>query len=358
MTELLEHKNLKTKARELLKEKYGFDDSEIFEEFRYTLKNSVKIIIDVVGKNSNKFIAVECGNTSKLKDTCMKEEFGKDNVILLLYDKIILDPLFYRDQKTRKDRITLLKSIYNKYIFEKLKGDKDFCFFEYNEDNKDYFYIGQKRGVWMAFPTKKNTSDGRKLQYEIGFTLDDRGDDNYAIEIGAETNDSIKQFLDLSEKTKLEVVKELKKLPSGFEIQDGTKYKTKSVRLPPYLRNWESTEPIQCNMLSIEDFKEIEHRLNWYLEEGRKFEEYPVLEMVRVSVKKEELSKVLMILKPLYELSFKFRTKKQERVEHDNLESLKKRAKLYEEGLDEEMTEEDYDLIKNAIKRLEQENSV
>jgi len=353
MAEQLEHKKLKTKARELLKEKYGFKDSEIIEEFNYTLENSVKIRIDVVGKNSERFIAIECGNTSRLKEVCLKNEFGKDNVILLPYDKIVLEPLFYKNPKTRKEKINLMKSIYNKYIYDKLKDDKDFGFFEYNEENKDYFYVGQRRDIWMAFPTKKNTIDGRQLQYEIGFTIAYRDDEHYEISIGAETNKSVKQFLDLSTSTKKSIVEELTKLPSGFEIQDGIKYKTEKVRMPPYLRNWELVDPIHCNQINQEKLIEMEKRLSWYLEDGKKFEEYPVLEIVKIVVTKEELEKVLLILKPLYELSFKFRTQKQEQAIHDSLKSLKDRVKLYEMGLDNESFEEDYYRWIKAIKEIE-----
>jgi len=358
MTELLAHKKLKTKARELLKEKYGFKDSEIIEEFNYTLENSVKVRIDVIGKNSERFIAIECGNTSRLKEVCLKNEFGKDNVILLPYDKIVLEPLFYKNPKTRKEKINLMKSIYNRHIYEKLKDDKDFGFLEYNEENKDYFYVGQRRDIWMAFPTKKNTIDGRELQYEIGFTISYKDDEHYEISIGAETNKSVKQFLDLSKSTKDSIIKELKKLPSSFEIQDGIKYKTEKVRMPPYLRNWELVSPIPCNQLSLEILEEMEKRLNWYLDEGKKFEEYPVLEIIRVVIKKEELEKVLMILKPIYELSFKFRTQKQERAIHDSLKSLKDNLKLYEAGLDDESSEEDYYRWIKAIKEIEKNENL
>lgn len=349
----LKHNQLKTEARKMLKEKYGFSDSEIFEEFPYTFKNSIKIWIDVVGKSSSKIVVVECGDTSRLRLQNLKEELGKDNVIHMPYDKNILAPHFYMNPKTRKDKIILLKSVYNKFIFEKMKEDSDFEFFEYNEKNKDYFYIGKRRDIWMAFPSKKNTIDGKQLQYEIGFTIDYQDDDHYTICIGAETNNSVKQFLELSDKTKDSILEELKKLPSNFEIQDGIKYKTERVRMPPYLRNWEMTEPIQCNQISIDKLNEIEKRLRWYLEEGMKFEEYPVFAMVRVLVKKEELSKVLMILKPLYELSFKFRTQKQDRIEHDSLELMKKRVKLFELGFDTEMEEEDYERTINAIRDIE-----
>jgi len=354
MGESINHKQLKTKARELLREKYGFLDSEIFEEFDYTLKNSVLIIIDVVGKNSGKFVAVECGNTPKLKQTCMKEEFGEENVILLPYDKIILAPLFYCDPKTRKEKTNLLKSIYNEYIYKKLKEDKDFQFIEYNQENAPYFYIGKKGEIWMAFPTKKNSIIGKDLQYEIGFTICYRGDNSYEITIGAQTNNSIRQFLELSETTKEKLIEELNRLPSGFEIQDGIKYKTEKVRMPPYLRNWEAIKPIPCNQISITELKEIEKRLRWYLEEGGKFEEYPILEIIRITIKKEELVKALLILKPIYESSFKFRTTKQEKVVHDELEVLKRRKAHMEMGLEEESIPGEFDRICKGIKELEE----
>lgn len=354
MTESIEHKQLKTKARELLKEKYGFKDSEIFEEFNYILKNSVKIEIDVVGKNSERFVAVECGNTPKLKQVCMISELGKENVVLLPYNKIILDPLFYKeDVETTKKKIKMLKSIYNKYIFDKLKSDKDFGLFEYNEENKDYFHVGHIRGVWMAFPTKKNTPDGKKLQYEIGFTISYNDEEHYEISIGAETNGSINQFLSLSNNTLNKIVTELNKLPSNFETQDGIKYKTEKITMPPYLRNWDENEPVSCNRLSIEELEEIKKRLVWYLNEGSKFKEWPVFALVKTIVKKEELAKVIMILKPLFELSFKFRTEKQEKTTHDSIKSLKEMVRSYEEGFDEESSEEDYNGWKQALKKLE-----
>jgi len=356
MVESIEHKKLKTKARELLKEKYGFNDSQISEEYPYTLKNSVLIIIDVVGKNSEKFIAVECGNTSKLKEVNMKNELGKDNVILLPYDKIILEPLFYKDAKTRKEKIRLLKSIYNEHIFKQLKEDKDFQLFEYNEENSNYFYIGKKRAIWMAFPTKKSTIEGKKLQYEINFTLEYMGENDYEITINAETNDAVKQFIALSERTKNLIIDELKKLPSGFLTQWGIKYKTEKVRMPPYLRNWEISEPIPSNQMDKDKLNEIQKNLEWYMTEGKRFEEYPILSLVNVKIKKEEFAKAMLILKPLYELSFKFRTEKQETAIHDSLKSLKQQKIMYETGLDEEMTEDDYYRVLKAIK--EQENSV
>jgi len=355
MGESINHKKLKTEARKLLKEKYKFNESEIFEEYRYVLKNSISIIIDVVGKNSGRFIAVECGNTSKLKEVCMREEFGKGNVILLPYNKVILAPLFYCNPKTRKEKTNLLKSVYNEHIYKRLKEDKDFQFMEYNQENDPYFYIGKKREIWMAFPTKKNSIIGKDLQYEIGFTLGYKEDNSYEITIGAQTNASIKQFLELSETTKEKILEELNKLPSGFEVQDGIKYKTEKVRMPPYLRNWETTKPVSCNQISIIKLKEMEKRLKWYLEEGGKFEEYPILEIIRIIIKKEELAKVLLILKSLYELSFKFRTTKQEKVIHDDLKVLKRRKGHMIMGLEEESIPGEFDRICKRIEELEKD---
>ena len=359
MTELLPHKELKTEARKTLREKYGFNDKEIIEEYSYILKNKVKVRIDIVGKSNNKFIAVECGNTSKLKQSALIEEFGKENVLLLPYSENILKSYYYEELKPRKDRIMLLKSVYNEYIYEKLKDDKDFSLLKYSTEDEHYFYVGKKTGIWMAFPTKKSVAIGKNLQFEINFTLHLTKDNLFEIAINAETNPSVKQFLDLTENTKERIIEELRKLPSGFETQDGFKYKTPSHRGPPLPRNWESTEPISCNQMNIDKLNEMESRLSWYLRDGggKDFEEYPAFILAKIIVRKEELSKVMMGLKQLYLLSFKFRTKEQEKVTHDSKELYQKKMKSYELGFDTESTDEDYQRWEDALKRIEQENS-
>ena len=47
-------------------------------------------------------------------------------------------------------------------------------------------------------------------------------------------------------------------------------------------------------------------------------------------------------LRDIYELSFKFRTQKQEKVTHDLLEELETKIRRFENDLDEENSEEDY----------------
>lgn len=350
-SESIEHLELKRKAREILINEYGFKDNEITEEYPHILSNGVRIEIDVFSKNSDGLKAVECGNVSKLKLIAMKNEFGKENVIHIPYSETVLKSLFYGD-KDLSSKKQLLKAVFNEEIYEKLKEDKDYGFMEYNEKNKDYFYIGRYE-PWMAFPTNRSIINGRKLMYEINFTISYIDKETYEITINAETQDSIKQFIELTDNTKEKIFEELKKLPSNFSTQDGIKYKTEKIRLPPWPRNWEVTEPTPCNQLTQEKLIEIENRLKWYLLEGNKFEEYPIFSLVRIQVRKKDLAKTLLLLKPIYLLSFQFRTKKEEKAVHDVLETLKQRRNAILGGFIPEATQEEYEEIELQIAKME-----
>jgi len=67
------------------------------------------------------------------------------------------------------------------------------------------------------------------------------------------------------------------------------------------------------------------------------------------------LAKVLLILKSLYELSFKFRTTKQEKVIHDDLKVLKRRKGHMIMGLEEESIPGEFDRICKRIEELEKD---
>ncbi|MBS3074870.1 hypothetical protein J4429_00265 [Candidatus Pacearchaeota archaeon] len=352
-SESIEHLELKRKAREILTNKYGFKDNEITEEYPHILSNGVRIEIDVFAKNSNGLKAIECGSVSKLKLITMKNEFGKENVIHIPYSEAVLKSLFYGD-KDLSSKKQLLKAVFNEEIYEKLKEDKDYGFLEYNDKNKDYFYIGRFES-WMAFPTNRSIIDGRKLMYEINFTISYIDKETYEITINAETNDSVSQYIELTDNTKDKIFDELKKLPSNFFTQDGIKFKTEKRRLPPLPRNWEVTEPTPCNQLTKEKLIEIENRLKWYLSEGGKFEEYPILSLVRINVRKKDLAKTLLILKPIYLLSFKFKTKKEEKAVHDSLESLKQRRNAILSGFIPEATQEEYEDLEVQIAKMQKE---
>ena len=158
----------------------------------------------------------------------------------------------------------------------------------------------------MAIPSGTGTI-GKDIQYEVNFTLDYINPNTFEITINSETNPAVRQFLECMrvEENELKLLELFKKLPSICETQWGYKYQTKNVRLPARLpRNWEISKPYQSNKMTLEDLRELENVLKFHLDYGGKFEEYPVLSIVRLKARKEELAAGFIFLKDLYKLLF------------------------------------------------------
>ena len=90
MTETEKHKKLKLLGRVLLKDK-GYEDTEIFEEYKVEIGNK-SYIVDICGMSKSfdpKATAVECGTTNSEKLINLKLFF--DEVICLPYGILSLD---------------------------------------------------------------------------------------------------------------------------------------------------------------------------------------------------------------------------------------------------------------------------
>ena len=157
----------------------------------------------------------------------------------------------------------------------------------------------------MAIPTATGTF-GPNLMYEINFTIHYVEHDLFEVTINSETNVAVKQFIEqmVLKDNQLKLLELFKKLPDICFIQVGYKFKDKKHRAPPYPRNWEETSPYQCNKLSISKLEEMREFLNFYLLNGTKFEEYPIISIVSAKIRRQDLSSLFKILKPIYKLLF------------------------------------------------------
>ena len=306
--ESLAHLEIKKQASNFLKAK-GFKDSEIYEE--YKIGGIPRgYIIDVVGISSSKNIAIEAGNCDKLKIAVLKGEIGSieikfDEVIHIPYSEAQLRSEFYDEESDNlRESKKFLIATYNEEVYGRLKEDTDFKFQKCIGIDDPNFKIG-RFSSWLIPPTATGTT-GEQLQYEINFCLVHDSGNDFRITINAETNNAVKPFLQQMKlkENKEAILKRLHELPDNCCIQTGYKYKTRKRRMPPLPRNWEDTEPYKCNTLIIEELEEIISYLEFYLDNGSNFEQYPVVAIVDADVRKEDMASMIKLLKKLYKLLF------------------------------------------------------
>jgi hypothetical protein len=310
--ESLAHKQLKKQAKELLK-KLGFSDSEIFEE--YPIKGFPRdFIIDVAGISLTKRAAVECGQLDRLKEAVLRGQIGEldkpfDEVIHLPYPDNILSSEFYDESSTNlSEQKRYLISAYNEEVYEKLKDDADFKFKKCQGPDDANFQIGRFT-PWMVMPTATGTL-GKQLMYEVNFVMFLEEKD-FGINVNAGTNKAIGQFIKqmILKDNQQRLLELFRRLPDNCFIQPGYKFKDAKHRAPPYPRNWEDTKPYLCNKLTVEQLEDIINYLEFYLMNGSKFEQYPVIEITRFErLRKEDLSTAFKLLKQVYVLLFSLDT--------------------------------------------------
>jgi len=310
--ESLAHKELKKDAKKWLKEQ-GFQDNEIKEEYKIS-GTPRGYIIDVVGLSNSRNIAIELGNCDKLKIAVLNGEMGSidisfEEVIHKPYSEAQLQSEMYdENSESIKEQKKLLVASYNEEVYNKLKDDTELQFQECKGVDDPEFKIGWF-DVWMAIPCATGTF-GQGLQYEINFAISYIKKDLFQITINSETNPAVKQYLGqmalIDNREKL--LELFHKLPDICYIQPAYKYKTPKRRMPPLPRNWEDTQPYKCNTLTLEQLDEIIEYLQYYMENGSKFEQYPIISIVYAEVRKEDMSKLFKLLKPLYKMLFTFDT--------------------------------------------------
>lgn len=307
--ESLAHKELKRQAKEKLRS-MGFKDNEIFEEYPINGKPR-GFIIDVAGISENKKIAIECGQLDKLKGAVLKGEIGNtdlkfDELIHLPYSEVLRSEI-YEFSPELKERKKYLVAVYNEEVYLKLNKDEEFRF-EKCEGIDDLKFKMGRFAPWMIIPTATGAS-GSRLMYEINFAISYTKPD-FEVSMGSETNLAVQQFIDQMalKDNQLKLLELFKKLPDICVIQVGYKFRDKKHRAPPLPRNWEDTQPHKCNTLSDKELEEMMEYLDFYLRNGAKFEEYPIITIVDAIVKKEELGSLFKILKPIYNLLFNLDT--------------------------------------------------
>ena len=162
----LAHNYLKKKAKELLLNK-DFKENEIIlsPEYRVFIENLPEGMpkisywdIDVVGINEARKIAVEVGGIDILKISMLKQEGifkeivlkskdGKeinfDEVITIPYENNLPPEFHTKAVENLPEKKKLLIFVYREYIYNKLKDDGDFDFYDHTEENSGLFYHGR-----------------------------------------------------------------------------------------------------------------------------------------------------------------------------------------------------------------------
>lgn len=297
MTESLAHKELKKKAIEQLKHR-GFSADQINEEqwvnFEWEGKKR-RYRVDVLGDNGEKKVIFQVGNHSAFQIDLLKKYF---ETIYISYPAFNPYPKIKEDKETLQEKKEDLFRTYNK-IAEHFKNDEVFDFIEYNNKTSDTFKIG-KDGAWLLIPTAE-TATRHELMNNVNMMLSYRGDDTYEVAINTETNSAVKLFLEIIPEDKEKYVKAVNLLPSGYFIQDGYKYLPKGMHhAKRWPRNWDDVPPYDAKKFSTEDLKDIEMRLEFWLELKEK--KSPVFRILAIPVKKEELLRVFQQMRPIYKI--------------------------------------------------------
>ncbi|PIN77708.1 hypothetical protein COV16_06530 [Candidatus Woesearchaeota archaeon CG10_big_fil_rev_8_21_14_0_10_34_8] len=335
MTESLSHKELKLKAVQQLKE-MGFSDNEINEEqwvkFEWEGKER-RYRVDVLGNNGKEKVIFQVGNHGKIEIDLLKKFF---KTVYISYPKYITTPLLGdKSTETLQERKKSLIVTY-KQLVQHLKNDEIFDFLELTEENESSFKIGLD-GSWMLIPHKSAYSKNEVMN-NINICLYYVGNDFYEITINAEVNEAIRLFLSIIPEDKKEYIKLINKLPKGYFIQDGFKYRQKGVhhaqRMP---RDWEDVSPYDARTFSYDDLRDIEMRLNFLLDSVE--EKYPVLKILSIGVKKNDIIKVFQQIRPIYKLLKTVKT-----FEKDTLNKIKSLSN-WEWHIEEKLYDDLYSLF-------------
>jgi len=314
MTESLSHKELKNKAIQKLKE-MGFSDEQIGLEkwvyFKWESKDR-RYRVDVLGDNGDKKIIFQVGNHGKIEIDLLKKFFETHYIA---YPKFNPFPeKLGKSEETLRERKAILIKTYNE-LAKHFINDEVYDLVEYGTKTDDVFKLG-KDGSWMLLPCS-STANKDELMNNINILLNYESNDYYTIAINSETNAAIKLFLDIMPRDKEKYIKEINKLPPGYFVQDGFKYRVKGknplMRMP---RDWDDVLPYEARLFSMDDLIDVEDRLNYWLDS--KEEKYPILRIISIVVKKNELLRVFQQLRPVYKI---LRT--METFEKNNLEKIK-----------------------------------
>jgi hypothetical protein len=145
------HNLLKQLGRKYLKEKFGFTDEQIFEEFKMG-----DYVIDLVGMSDKLKVALECGNCGRKRYDELKKYFDYVKIIRRgrrIFEKKEKDgtKIYRKNRKERMLRARLEKS--------ELKLLDDICSMigrNRSETIRDLiiaFHVLAKSGIWQQMPT-------------------------------------------------------------------------------------------------------------------------------------------------------------------------------------------------------------
>ncbi len=327
MPESLSHKDLKSKARQILLSE-GFPESKIqIDTYWFTEEISeikISFRVDVFAKNGSDQV-FECGNFPIWKRPYYDKHFGKENIRHLPYPKnygrhLVKD--IEEDKLDSNQAKQFLIDTYKKYIYEEFKNDETYNFLELREDNENLFDLGPHgkyreinpdygekeevigHKIWMNLPTERTiTKDDFRHEIHVGFIYHEK--DMFEIVILFTGKEACRKFLNLSKQHHEKVFEELKKLPPGFRIREGFSFWEKS-HAPPFDKEWNN--PIECYELTKEDYEEILQDQENLMNMGP-FKKGPTLDLVKIYVNREDIPEALEKLKPLYNLLIKPHTK-------------------------------------------------
>ncbi len=310
MTEKQKHFNLKAQAKEKLLA-LGCAEATIHAEVVVDIDKPFPHFykIDVAAINGKK-IAVECGGCREsklyeLRNFPVKlrrtgEEIKFDQVIHIPYPIRFPHDKPPGEDRPKKERYAYLFEVYNKQIYEEFKDDPDFDIVEYNQQNQNKFKI--HTGVWLNVPYS-TTSVAEETTAQVHLGIIHIGGNKFRIIIGFNGSKGCKEFLNISETHKAKIIEELNKLPENFFTQDGYIEKNEKHPAPPYERVWNENSLMRCCDFSYEDLQQIEENQEFYMETSKyRITQYPLFDVVRVTVTEDEITEVIRILKSLYML--------------------------------------------------------
>lgn len=320
MAEKQRHFNLKAQAKEKLLE-LGCAEATIQAEVYVDLDKPFPHFykIDVAAINGKK-IAVECGGCREsklfeLRNFPVKlrrtgQELRFEQVIHIPYPIRLPHDKPPAEDRPKKERYAYLFDVYNKEVYEEFKDDPDFDIVEYNESTKEKFKI--HTGVWLNVPYSR-TIIAEETTNEIHLGIIHRGGNKFRVIIGFNGSKGCKEFLNLSWRHKTKILEEMNRLPENFVTQDGYIEKNKTHPAPPYERFWNDNSLMKSCEVSKEELEKIEENQEFYLEVSKYgITQYPLFDIVRVTVTEDEITGIIRTLKPLYMLLMKPHTKTDE----------------------------------------------
>ncbi len=201
-----------------------------------------------------------------------------------------------------KNKKEVLCQVYNKFIFEKFKEDRDFNLIPYTAEDKLKFMTERQSGAWVNFGVK-DIQQASELLNEIHIGIYNEDNKEFSLFISADTNPAVEKVIALPTELKSQLVSEYQKLPHIFTITVSERHPKGQSAVPQGMIQTEIYS-IPCKDInSIKDLEDLLDFVEDLLDISRKIGGgYPAINLVKTYVKPEEIPAALERMRAFYKL--------------------------------------------------------